>query len=125
MDYKIRWAKVDDAEGLGYVHTKSWQAAYKDIVPDEVLKNINIEERQKRFEKAIKNQEEENAVLIVDKEIVGFITLGRCRDDDFDDTVGEIWGIYLLSSYWGRGLGSALISWGIEELKNRGYEKVT
>ena len=122
MDYKIRWATVDDAEELGYVHTESWKAAYKDIIPDEVLKNMNIEERQKRFEKAIKNQEEENAVLLVDEKIVGFITLGKCRDDDFDDTVGEIWGIYLLSSYWGRGLGSDLISWGIDELKNRGYE---
>lgn len=44
------------------------------------------------------------------------------RDDDLDDTYGEIWGIYLLPSYWNKGFGTILMNWGINELSDRGYK---
>lgn len=122
---KIRWAVYDDAEDLGTIHSQGWKAAYKNIIPDKVLRLITAQERKKRFEEAIIDKTQETAVLTKDNKVIGFCTLGANRDEDLDDSYGEIWGIYLLPQYWGRGLGKALINWGIQELAQRGYDKIS
>ncbi len=64
-------------------------------------------------------------MLVVDNKIVAFLTLGLSRDDDLDDSYGELAGIYLLQKFWGKGLGFLLTNWGIRELSKRGYKKVS
>lgn len=66
-----------------------------------------------------------NAVILNNGMIVGFMCLGKCRDEDLDNTYGEIWGIYLLPSFWRQGIGTVFIDWGIEELKQKGYRKIS
>ena len=56
---------------------------------------------------------------------VGFMTLGKCRDGDSDSFWGEIWGIYLLPHYWNKGIGTILLKWGINELDNRKFERIS
>jgi hypothetical protein len=92
----IRYADIGDAETLGNIHAKSWQAAYKGIIPDEYLSGITPENRTARFVKVLSEGRENNALVIVDEIPAGFVCLGKCRDDDKDDTYGEIWGIYFL-----------------------------
>lgn len=121
----IRYANISDAKTLGEIHSKSWKAAYKHIVPDEILQNISPEKRQKYFEKALTDGWEEDAIIFKDNEAVGLICIGKCRDADKTDTFGEIWGIYLLPEYWSIGIGSELINWGLNELRKRNYSKVT
>ena len=120
----IRWARVEDAEALGIIHVESWKTAYKNIMPDDFLNNISIEKRQKRFEQALANKTEEDAVIVNEDKVVGFICLGKARDEDLTETYGEIWGIYLHPNQWRKGFGKELINWGIEELENRGYKKI-
>jgi len=120
----IRWAQVEDSEVLGTIHAESWKAAYKNIMPDDFLMNISIAKRQKRFEQALINKTEENAVILCNDKIIGFICLGKARDEDLDESFGEIWGIYLHPDQWRKGFGRELISWGIKELRNRGYLKI-
>jgi ribosomal protein S18 acetylase RimI-like enzyme len=123
--YEIRYADVSDAEVLGEIHSKSWKIAYKNIVPDSILDNIRAENRKKYFEKALSEQTEEDALIYVDNKAVGFMCVGKCRDKDQDISCGEIWGIYLLPEYWNKGIGAYFIQWGLKELKNRNYKKVT
>ena len=61
----------------------------------------------------------------MDKKAIGFIVIGKCRDNDLDDMYGEIWGIYLLKNYWGKGYGKRLINWGIDRIKEFGYYKTS
>lgn len=121
--YKIRYADIEDARILGEIHSQSWKVAYKGIVPDEILNNITIEKRQKYFEKALTEGWEEDAIIFMDNKAVGLICIGKCRDEDKEDSSGEIWGIYLLPEYWNMGIGSELINWGLGELKKRNYDK--
>lgn len=123
--YKIRYAEVNDAKVLGKIHSESWKVAYKGIVPDLVLDNITPDKRERYFENALSENLEEDTLIFADDKAVGFMTIGECRDNDRDNTYGEIWGIYLLPEYWNRGIGSYYIKWGINELKNRNYKKVT
>ncbi len=125
MKYQIRWATIDDAQEIADVHAKSWQAAYQDIIPSEVLEKMTSRNREERFKNDIEKQPQVHAVLVVNQKVIGFIALGESRAEDYSDSVGEIWAIYLLPSYWRQGLGTALLEWGIEELEKREYEKIT
>ena len=120
----IRWAQVEDAEALGTIHAESWKTAYKNIMPDDFLNNISIEKRQKRFEQVLADKTEENAVIVYDDKVVGFICLGKARDEDLDESYGEIWGIYLHPDQWRKGFGRVLINWGVKELESRGDKKI-
>jgi ribosomal protein S18 acetylase RimI-like enzyme len=123
--YKIRYADANDAKVLGEIHSKSWEVAYKDIVPDEILNRMTAEKRQKYFHKALTEYWEEDALIFKDNKAAGFICIGKCRDKDKDDTYGEIWGLYLLPEYWNKGIGTYFINWGLNELKRRNYKKAT
>ncbi|MGG5461131.1 N-acetyltransferase family protein [Clostridium sp. B9] len=123
--FDIRYAYISDAKDLAKIHSNSWKVSYKGIIPDEILDNFNIEKKQRYFERVIKDGLEENAVILSNNEVIGFICIGKCRDTDKTDSYGEVWGIYLLPEYFGRGVGTKLINWGLGELRNRGYKKVT
>lgn len=123
--YKIRYADITDAEIMGEIHSRSWKAAYKNIVPDSILNKISAENRQKYFEKVLSERIEENVLIYADDKAVGLMCIGKCRDIDQGIGCGEIWGIYLLPEYWNRGIGTYLINWGLNELKNRKFRKVT
>lgn len=123
--FDIRYAYISDAKDLAKIHSNSWKVSYKGIIPDEILDNFNIEKKQRYFERVIKDGLEENAVILSNNEVIGFICIGKCRDTDKTDSYGEVWGIYLLPEYFGRGVGTKLINWGLGELRNRGYNKVT
>lgn len=123
--YKIRYACLSDAGIMGEIHTKSWKAAYKGIIPDEILDNINTEKSKMFFEKALTEKWEEDALIFQQDKAVGMITIGKCRDKDKDQTYGEIWGIYLHPDYYHKGIGTVLINWGIDELKKRNYKRIT
>ena len=47
--YTIRFANTDDAETLAIIHSRSWNAAYKNIVPDEILEKMNPENGKENF----------------------------------------------------------------------------
>lgn len=40
MEYMIRKVQPDDAIHLAYIQTESWKAAFKDILPEEILKKL-------------------------------------------------------------------------------------
>ncbi|MGH4120375.1 GNAT family N-acetyltransferase [Clostridium sp.] len=125
MDSYIRYADINDSKILGYIHSQSWKTAYKSIIPDLILDNMSAEKRGEYFKKALLNKSEENVVIFKGDKPVGFMTLGKCRDVELDGHWGEIWGIYLLPNYWNQGIGTELIKWGIKELKNRGFNKIS
>lgn len=123
--YKIRYADINDAQILGDISNKAWNAAYKNIVPDHILNNISTEKRKSYFEKSILNHWEHNALIFNDNEALGFIALVKCRDSDKDDSYGEIGGLYLYPQYRHQGIGCKLILWGLNELKKSGYKTAT
>lgn len=125
--YEIRYATSHDAKALGEIHAKSWKKAYRGIVPDHILDNISAEKRQKYFEKVIREGSEANALIFMEDTAVGFICIGKCRDEDKKelDHCGEVWGLYILPEFWNRGFGSKIMNWGINELTSQGYTTIS
>lgn len=99
----IRKAVPADAPAVATVHVRSWQTAYRGLVPDSVLDGLSVEARTSMWERSIPAG---NVwVALSNNEIVGFATTGPSREPD---TTHELYAIYLLPSAWGSGLARPL-----------------
>ncbi len=119
---EIRRAIPDDAAALARVHIESWRSAYRGLVPDSHLANLDYERRALRFRDSLARNAEGTYLVEEDRAVAGFLTLGACRDSDLShETTGEIWGIYLAPAHWRKGIGTSLCRFGEQLLKTRGY----
>jgi ribosomal protein S18 acetylase RimI-like enzyme len=118
----FRPATPDDAEALAHVHIDSWRAAYRGLVPDSVLDGMDYNRRAKQFHDSLSSLSEETYVIELDGEVPGFLTVGKCRDNDLNqETTGEIWGIYIAPTVWRSGYGRFLAQQALQILQSRNY----
>ncbi len=121
----IRRAVPDDAPALAKAHVDAWRAAYRGIVPDERLAKLSYARGEENFLRSMREGPEETHAVEEAGAVVGFLTLGPCRDADLDaTTVGEIWGIYLAPEHWRHGIGTRLCRHAEELLAARGHRMI-
>ncbi len=65
----------------------------------------------------------DTAIIYKENQAVGMITIGECRYTKKENSLIEIWRIYILPSYWRKCIGTELLTWGINEIRNKGYKK--
>jgi ribosomal protein S18 acetylase RimI-like enzyme len=108
-DLKIRKAKISDAFGIANVHIESWKETYSKIIPDEYLSSLSKIDRQKMWEQIIQENKlgQYLFVAIVGGNIVGFVSGGKAREIEYGQE-GELYAIYLLKIFHGKGMGAAL-----------------
>ncbi len=124
----VRPATVADAERLTAVHVRSWQAAYRGILPDGLLDGLAPDARLQWRTGRLSRMPPRWATLVVEDrgEVVGFADTGPCRDDDFDsELVGELYAIYLDPDHWRRGLGRQLMRRALVRLAADGFGLAT
>lgn len=122
---KIRAALVSDAPAIARVHVDSWRAAYRGIISDEVLENLNIEQRTARWSSNLTDDVSETMVEYSREGILGFVSFGATRDEDDDPTqVGEIMAVYIAPVSWRQGIGRALCGAAVAALSARGFAEI-
>lgn len=99
----VRLAVVADAPAVASVHVRTWQAAYRGLVPDSVLDGLSVQERTSMWERGIPHGGV--WVGLVDDEVVGFAAVGPSREPD---AAFELYAIYVLPSAWGTSVGFEL-----------------
>jgi GNAT superfamily N-acetyltransferase len=120
----IRWASVADAEGMARVHVESWEAAYRGLMPDEVIDRLTVERRTAGWNQMLRDPEPRTAVFVAEHggELVGLCGVGPTRDDDLDaERVGEVRAIYVLPQHWGHGHGKNLMMESLDWLRSGGF----
>jgi len=117
MEFTIRKAVLDDSEQLGCVMIRSWQSAYRGIVPDNYLDTLSVRESAAHFRAQYdRNINKSIYSAVLDGTVIGVLSLLPCRDQDLTDT-GEIQAIYLLPEYRGKGYGTRIMDFAVEILK--------
>ena len=96
----IQPATINDVEEITNVHIYSWQSAYKGLISEEVLKNMDHEAREKMWLTSIKQNPLEILVAYERNKLIGFSNFGQCIDNEYDNSIAEIRAIYLLETYW-------------------------
>lgn len=123
MNFIIRKAEVDDAKGIAKVHIDSWRTTYREIVSEDILGNLNIENRIERWRGILGNQSKDYRILVAEDEhgqILGFLDGGKNRDDSYDYDA-ELYAFYLLEHVQKQGVGRKMIGALTEELKSVGF----
>jgi GNAT superfamily N-acetyltransferase len=125
----VRRAGPGDAAEIGAAHVRSWQRAYRGLLPQEYLDRLDPVARAERWRQRLQDMDwSRGGVLVIaaEAEIVGFTRFGPTRDQDDDPAqVGEIASIYLLPQAWGTGLGRRLMSSALRHLAGAGYGQAT
>lgn len=116
----IRAAQKEDAQAVADVKRRSWQAAYRGILPDDFLDNLPLVPPPDAWVTAV---DEGHAPLVAEKsgEIVAIAAVGEARDEDVPDGTGELLMIYALEEVWGTGVGHSLHEAAVDRLRNAGH----
>jgi GNAT superfamily N-acetyltransferase len=103
------------------VHVRSWQAAYRNLLPAEYLDQLRPEDRAQRYDFVSLDPRKPRTMVAVDEgSICGFATTAPSRDPDLPDH-GELCALYVDPEVWGRGIGVALTSAARAELVRGGF----
>jgi GNAT superfamily N-acetyltransferase len=124
---EVRDATPADAQGLATVHVVSWRAAYRGLIPDDVLAGLSVPERERIWSDRLVNSEPRTSVVVaIDaRRVVGFAAVGPpvVAADRADPTVGDLYALYLDPGHWGRGVGAPLHAAALDRLVAHGFTR--
>ena len=106
----LRLAEPEDAIAVARVHVRSWQVAYRTLLPADYLDQLRPEDRAQKYDFASLDPRKPQTIVAVEEGLVhGFATTAPSRDPDLPGH-GELYALYVDPEQWGRGIGGALIS---------------
>lgn len=113
MNIEIKKMETDEEiKGKAYVHWKAWHEAYPGLVNAAYLDKLTLEKCEQMAYRWTDN-------LFVAKDggrVVGFVGYGDRGDEA--PGVGEIFALYVLSEYYGTGVGRRLMEEGLAQLRD-------
>ena len=109
MDYiyepfTIRLAVPSDAQDMAEVHMRSWEVAYKGILPDEYIREKNAT-RHDLYARVITEENETSYVIQYGGKTIGIMCVAPPQDKELTDC-HELHYIYLHPDYFQRGIGT-------------------
>lgn len=125
-DIIIKSMEEQDIKDVAVILTDSWKIAYKDIIDKDYLENLKVEERIEKVKKEYKDGSYIVAKDIDTNQVIGLSRFGDRIDDldRFTDYDGEIYGLYVKPGLLRNGVGSRLLKYAKQELKNKGKSKM-
>jgi len=121
--WAVRPATPDDAEAIESVRISTWKACYSGIVPDAYLDALGVQSsRVTRLRTGIQRADEGGSlVAVAGSRIIGMGFAGPPEDDQLPARTGEVFAVYVLSEWQGRGVGRALLERLTSGLRALGY----
>jgi GNAT superfamily N-acetyltransferase len=124
MGIDVRVAVREDAAAIARVRVETWRAAYDGLIPQHVLDRLDPErEAVRRAELWDQYHADGRMVDLIaeaDGELAGWAAVGPSIDDDLPGN-GQVYAIYALPGFWGRGVGHALMAAAEEHLRSVGF----
>jgi GNAT superfamily N-acetyltransferase len=106
----IRPAAPEDALALARVHVRSWQLAYRGLIPDRYLDRLDPQERARRYTLGSPDPTAPATIVACAAAVIcGFATTSPARDADSAGD-GELCALYVDPERWGQGVGATLVA---------------
>lgn len=103
-DITIRLATPADAPDMAEVHIRSWEVAYKNILPSEYIREKNAT-RHELYARVITEENKNSYVIQYSGKTVGIMRVAPPQDKELTDCY-ELHYIYLHPDYFRRGIGT-------------------
>jgi GNAT superfamily N-acetyltransferase len=119
----------EDIVSIAEIRIRSWQAAYRGIVPQEFLDALRpADEVARRLRNPRPPASQHNFLAERDGRAVGWAAIGPYREDGDVPSpgprAGEVYAIYVHPDEWGGGVGRALMERMLAELHATGHDPV-
>jgi ribosomal protein S18 acetylase RimI-like enzyme len=125
VPFVVRDATLADARAIAEVHVRSWQAAYRGLLPDDLLESLSAPDREAMWRMSLARPAPGNGCLVAEEEgdVIGFAAFGPARKDHIaaPPDAGEVYAIYLAPERFGRGVGRTLLSLATDRLREAGF----
>ena len=119
----LRRAEPRDNDAVAEVNVRSWQMAYRGLLPNEYLDVLDPADRASRYTFGDLDTGQPQTTVAVDGDVIcGFATVALCRDEDMS-SAGELYAIYVHPDWWNRGVGRMLIKDARERLVDQGFHE--
>ncbi len=119
--WKLRRARSEDAVAVAAMHVRSWQAAYRGIVPDPFLDELDVAARASRYSfDGTTPGDPVTWIATTGDSLVGMVSVGPSRDGDLP-ALGEVRALYVAPDRWRSGAGSALMAQAERLLADAGF----
>jgi GNAT superfamily N-acetyltransferase len=119
MRISLRRASPTDATSLAAVEVTTWQRAFCDLMPVAFLNALSVEDQAVRWARSLVKHghggQKRTLVAVLDDEVVGYVTVGR---DPGEEEMGFVYLLYVLPEHWGCGVGGALMTAAMDELRD-------
>ena len=107
---QIRNAAAADEGSIARVHVLAWQEAYRGILPEAFLASLSVEARREMWTTRLAGEQPSAGDFVLadeSGEVVGFSSAGKVREvgSAFE---GELYAIYVLEAFHGKGFGRSL-----------------
>ena len=107
---------AEEIEGKSRVHWQTWREAYDEILPAEFQEQMTLDKCRLYSQKYPEN----TLIALDDAKVVGFVSYGDFRDPA--RIAGEIFALYVLKDYYGKGVGQQLMQAAFAALD--GYQEI-
>lgn len=112
-----RMLRSDEAE-VGRLYVKSWQSGYEGLLPQDYLDGLEDWRWNSKFTGL------PGSFVITDGDKIVGHSCARPSADEAMSGWGEVWTLYVLPEYWGKGYGRALLQNSVDWLREQGFERV-
>jgi GNAT superfamily N-acetyltransferase len=104
----MRAGELRDIPGIARVQVETWRTTYAGIVPAAYLAGLTLEDRERLWRANFRKPA--GPILVAEEggEVAGFAYGGPNRGTE-REFAGELYAIYVLDRFQGRGLGRALL----------------
>ena len=120
-DMLLRPAEPDDAIAVARVHVRSWQAAYRTLLPDDYLDQLRLEDRAQKYNFSSLDPLQPQTIVAAEAGVIhGFATTAPAREPDMPGC-GELCALYVDPDQWSRGIGVALVAAARSRLFDLGF----
>jgi GNAT superfamily N-acetyltransferase len=107
------------------VLVRSWRAAYRGLLPDDVLAGLSVPDRERFWSDALTARAPHTRAVVatIAGDVVGFAATGPplVPADRADPTLGDLYALYLDPEVWRRGIGSRLHAAALDRLGSCGF----
>jgi len=125
---KVRRATEDDIPDIATIHVRSWQAAYRGVLPDPLLDRLSVAECERSWRALLTGGGSSSFTFVAEDTngaLVGFCSVATPSREARGEKTAEIGALYVDPDRWRERAGSGLLAAALEELRKSGWSEVT
>lgn len=128
MNLKIERIKEENAKEVLALNQECWETSYGLFMGHDTISKIFKHKKSSEgflnYKKAIHNSTNWYIAKDDKGKIIGYVDFGKCLWDERFKSYGEIKAIYVLPSYQHKGIGTTLLKFALNKLKECNFKNI-